>query len=171
MASHCRRASRRSSRTAARLASQPRSTVTSAELHSPLRVVTLGLAVALLPVLASCGSGNGTPPVASIASVPTTVSTPVPMLVPTAGTAIGDTCPVGTWRVTTAREVLSFESPQGIVSITVVGGAGGVNDYFTNGTVVEDLTGAPLTGSALGYRVVMRATGIMRSPVVFLEGA
>jgi hypothetical protein len=67
---------------------------------------------------------------------------------------------VGTWRVITAKTLLSIETPQGIVTITAVGGAGGVNHYFSDGTVVEELTGTPFTGSAHGYRVVMRASGI-----------
>lgn len=66
--------------------------------------------------------------------------------------------------------VLSFESPQGIVSIPTTGGTGGLDHYFSDGTVVEDLVGTPFTGSAHGYRVIMRATGILRSPVVFLDG-
>ena len=56
------------------------------------------------------------------------------------------------------------------MTITAVGGAGGVDHYFSDGTVVEELTGTPFTGSAHGYRVVMRASGTMRSPVVFLDG-
>jgi len=82
--------------------------------------------------------------------VPTTLSTPSPTPAPTAGPAIGDTCPVGTWRVITASMVLSIETPQGIVSITAVGGAGGVNHYFSHGTVVENLTGTAFTGSVRG---------------------
>jgi hypothetical protein len=46
--------------------------------------------------------------------------------------------------------VLSIETPQGIVSITAVGGAGGVNHYFSHGTVVENLTGTAFTGSVRG---------------------
>ncbi len=124
----------------------------------------------MLPLLASCGSGSGTQPVASFASVPTTLSTPKPTPAPTAGPALGDACAVGTWRVVTASMVLSIETPQGIVSIPATGGTGGVDHYFSNGTVVEDLIGKPFTGSAHGYRATMRATGTLRSPVVFLDG-
>lgn len=102
--------------------------------------------------------------------MPTSLSTPPATPSPAVGPAIGDTCPIGTWRVVTARTVLAFESAQGIVTITAVGGAGGLDHYFSNGTVVENLVGTPFTGSAHGYRVIMRATGTLRSPVIFLDG-
>ncbi len=138
------------------------------ESPSPQRAVTLALAVASLPLLASCGGATSTPPIASVASVPTTLSTPTPA--PTAGPAIGDVCAVGTWRVLEDILVISFETPQGIVSVTVAGGAGELDHYFSNGTVVEDLGQTVLTGAAHGYRVVMRASGTLRSPVVFTNG-
>jgi hypothetical protein len=123
--------------------------------------------VVALPLLASCGSGSATP-AASVASVPTTVSTPTP--VPSASPAIGDSCTVGTWRVLKDTLVISFESPQGIVTVDVAGGAGELDHYFSTGTVVEDLAGTPFTGSARGYRLVVRASGTLRSPVVFANG-
>jgi hypothetical protein len=124
--------------------------------------------VASLPLLASCGAG--TPPVAKVASIPTTLSTPSATPAPTAGPAIGDTCTVGTWRISSARLVFSMETAQGIVSIPVVGGTGELDHYFIDGTVVENLAGTPFTGSAHGYRVTLRAIGTLRSPVVFTEG-
>jgi hypothetical protein len=47
---------------------------------------------------------------------------------------------------------------------------GDLDHYFSNGTLVEDLAGTVLTGAAHGYRVVMRASGTLRSPVVFTYG-
>jgi hypothetical protein len=47
---------------------------------------------------------------------------------------------------------------------------GDLDHYFSNGTLVEDLAGTELTGAAHGYRVVMRASGTLRSPVVFTYG-
>jgi hypothetical protein len=143
--------------------------VTSAESRSPLRAVTLGLAVASLPLLASCG-GASTPAVASVASVPTTLSTPQPTPTPTPGPAIGDACTIGTWRVLKDTLVIPIETPQGVVSVSVSGGVGELDHYFSNGTVVENLAGSAFTGSAHGYRVVMRASGTLSSPVVFLYG-
>jgi hypothetical protein len=100
--------------------------------------------------------------------VPTTVSTPTPA--PTAGPAIGDVCTVGTWRVIKDTLVVSFETPQGIVSVTVAGGVGELDHYFSDWTVVEDLAGTAFTGTAHGYHVVMRVSGTLRSPVVFSNG-
>jgi hypothetical protein len=79
-------------------------------------------------------------------------------------------CTVGTWRVIKDTLVFSFDTPQGIVSVPVTGGAGELDHYFSNGTVVEDLAGTAFTGDAHGYRLVMRASGTLRSPVVFTNG-
>jgi hypothetical protein len=54
--------------------------------------------------------------------------------------------------------------------VSVAGGVGELDHYFSNGTVVEDLAGSAFTGSAHGYRVIMRASGTLRSPVVFTNG-
>jgi hypothetical protein len=124
--------------------------------------------VVALPLVAACGAG--TAPVASVASVPTTVSTPATTPAPTDAPAIGDTCTVGTWRVLKATLVISFSTPRGVVSVTISGGAGELDHYFSNGTVVEDLDGTAFTGSAHGYRVVLRTSGTLTSPVVFLNG-
>ena len=45
------------------------------------------------------------------------------------------------------------------MSVTIAGGVGGLDHYFSNGTVVENLAGTAFTGSAHGYRVTMRASG------------
>jgi hypothetical protein len=66
--------------------------------------------------------------------------------------------------------VVAFDTPKGIVSVSVSGGVGELDHYFSNGTVVENLAGSPFTGSAHGYRVVMSASGTLRSPVVFTNG-
>ncbi len=132
------------------------------------RVSAAGVAVVALSLLAACG--GATIPVASVASVPTVLSTPAPTAAPSAGPAIGDVCPVGTWRVLKDTLVVSFETTQGIVSVTIAGGAGELDHYFSNGTVVENLAGTAFTGSAHGYRVTMRASGTLRSPVVFTNG-
>jgi hypothetical protein len=56
------------------------------------------------------------------------------------------------------------------VSVTIAGGVGELDHYFSNGTVVENLAGTAFTGSAHGYRVTMRASGTLRSPLVFTNG-
>lgn len=89
---------------------------------------------------------------------------------PTAGPAIGDTCTVGTWRVLKATLIVAVETPKGVVTVAVGGGAGELDHYFTDGTVVENLAGTAFTGSVDGYRVVLRATGTLSSPVVFVYG-
>ncbi|MFZ2032901.1 MAG: hypothetical protein WAW53_04010 [Candidatus Dormiibacterota bacterium] len=107
-----------------------------------------------------------------MASVPTAISTPtpVPTAVPSAGPAIGDACVVGTWRVVKDTLRMSFETPQGVVTVAVAGGAGELDRYFSNATVVENLAGTAFTGAARGYRVVARFSGTLRSPVVFANG-
>ncbi len=89
---------------------------------------------------------------------------------PTDAPAIGDTCAVGTWRVLRATLVIPFNTPRGVVSVSITGGAGELDHYFSNGTVVEDLAGTALAGTAHGYRVVLRTGGTLTSPVVFLNG-
>ena len=66
--------------------------------------------------------------------------------------------------------MIPIETPQGVVSVSVSGGVGELDHYFSSGTVVENLAGSAFTGSAHGYRVVMRASGTLSSPVVFLYG-
>ena len=41
---------------------------------------------------------------------------------------------------------------------------------FSNGSLVEELTGTAFTGTAKGYRVVVHMRGEMRSPITFMGG-
>jgi hypothetical protein len=129
------------------------------------------LALITLPLLASCGT-PATPVVANVASAPKTAApTPAPTAAPVPGPAVGDACVVGTWRVTKGTFAVAFKTRKGaIVDVSTAGGAGLVEHLFSNGTAVEDLGGAPFSGSAQGYRVVVRTRGELRSPVVFLNG-
>jgi hypothetical protein len=122
-------------------------------------------------LLGACG-GTGGVAIASVAPVPTAISTPTPAptAVPSAGPAIGDACVVGTWRVVKDTLRMSFETPEGVVTVAVAGAAGELDHYFSNATVVENLAGTALTGATHGYRVVLRVSGTLRSPVVFANG-
>jgi hypothetical protein len=124
-----------------------------------------------LPLLAACG-GAAPVSIASVASVPTAISTPTPAPTPvaSAGPAIGDACVVGTWRVLRDTLSMSFETPQGIVTVVIAGGVGELDHYFSNATAVENLAGTAFTGAAHGYRIVLRVSGTLRSPVVFASG-
>ena len=130
-------------------------------------------ALITLPLVASCGAA-ATPAAANVASAPKTVAptpTPAPTATPVPGPPIGDACVVGTWTVTKASLVTSFTTKQGkVVSVPTTGAAGYVEHLFSNGTSVQDLVGAPFTGSSQGYNVVVRFRGELRAPVVFLNG-
>jgi hypothetical protein len=130
-----------------------------------VRALAAAVAVAALPMLASCGTGSV--PVAKVASVPTSVDTPTSTPAPSPSPPIGDICPVGTWRLVKGTMAISFETPKGIVAVTVSGGAGELDHYFIDGTGVVNLAGTPFTGSSHGYRVVVRDSGTLRSPVIF----
>ena len=66
--------------------------------------------------------------------------------------------------------MISFETPHGVVTVALTGGAGEIDRYFSNATVVENLAGIALAGAARGYRLVVRVSGVLRSPVVFANG-
>ena len=66
--------------------------------------------------------------------------------------------------------MMSFQTPQGNVPIPIVGGVGELDHYFSNGTAVENLAGTAFSGAAHGYRLVLRVSGTLRSPVVFING-
>ena len=63
--------------------------------------------------------------------------------------------------------VISFDTPKGVVAVTVSGGAGELDHYFSDGTAVINIAGTPFVGSAHGYRVVERDSGTLKSPVIF----
>jgi hypothetical protein len=65
---------------------------------------------------------------------------------------------------------MSFETPQGIVTVVIAGGVGELDHSFSNATAVENLAGTAFTGAAHRYRIVLRVSGTLRSPVVFASG-
>jgi hypothetical protein len=126
-------------------------------------------ALITLPLVVSCGASS-TPAVANIASAPKTPA-PTPTATPAPVLQIGDGCVIGTWTVVKTTFALPIETKQGkVVIVDAAGGVGMVEHLFANGTAVENLTGTPLTGSGHGYRVVVKMSGVLRSPVVFING-
>ncbi len=125
-----------------------------------------------LPLIVSCG-GSGAVPTATGTVAPVSIaSTPTPAATPIPAPPIGDACVVGTWKVITGTLVAEFQTQKGVVvAVAVTGGAGMMEHLFSNGTVVEDLDGAPFTGSGHGHRVVMRMRGELRSPITFQNGS
>ncbi len=126
-----------------------------------------------LPLLAACGSGAT--PTATVTAAPVSIAstpTPAPTATPIPEPPIGDACVVGTWTVTTGTIVVAFQTQKGaVIAVSVTGGAGMLEHLFSNGSLVEELTGTPFTGTAKGYRVVVRMRGEMRSPITFLSGS
>jgi hypothetical protein len=139
-------------------------------LHaSIIRGVTAGLVAFATPLMLACGAGSA-PAHSAVPVVVTSRPTPAPTPIPTAGPAIGDTCLVGTWRLTKGTIVIAVQTPQGASTVTLTGGAGELEHLFADGTYVYDEAGAPFAGSAHGVRIVVHPRGELRSPVLFLNG-
>ena len=135
------------------------------------RLVGAAAAAAILGGLTACSGGATPAPVSRVdAATPTATPTasPSPTPTPTAtpaptpsGLAIGDSCLVGRWTLTSLVMMDTVSLPG--VTLAFTGQVGTVLTLGADGTEIYDLTNStPLVGSGGGHTLTWQGQGVQR---------